>query len=187
MSRRVGALTCLVCARALAACATLPPGIATSAELAARVAVDVCVPYVSDGISFQQARRPLDGGWSQQLPELLTSGPPGPLLRRGSAELSFVPERINPASGAVEARVCIIIVQGTTATDLVAEVERVLPVRPAGQGDDPDTVPARFCLPERAGRGSSVWVLQYPPQNPRAPLDRRVGLSINQSSQGGCS
>ena len=187
MSRRVGAFTCLVCAQALAACATLPPGIADSAALAARVAVDVCVPYVSDGVSFQKARRALDGGWSQRFPELLTSGPPGPVLRRGSAELSFVPERINPASGSQKPRVCIITVQGTTATDLIAEVERALPVRPAGQSDDPDAVPARYCLPQRAGRGSSVWVLQYPPKNPRAPLDRRVGLSINQSFQGGCS
>ncbi len=170
-----------------AACATLPPGIATPADLAVKVATDVCIPYVVQGAAFSEVRRVLDGGWSQELPNLLTSGPPGPVLHRGSAELSIVPERINPASGSGEPRVCIIMVRGSDTEALIAATEPAFRLRAVGPGDDPEIVPARYCLTLPSGQTGAVWVLRYPALNPLRPLERRVGLSVSLSSRGGCA
>ncbi|WP_395651575.1 hypothetical protein [Brevundimonas sp.] len=191
MHRRIRAVA-LALALALAAlsvegCSTLPPGVATPADLAARVATEVCVPYVADDAPFREARRALDGGWNQQWPELITSGPPGPVLHRGSAELSIVPDRINPVSGTAETRACVITVRGSDADAVIAAIELLLALRPMGPGDDPDVVPARYCLVRPSGRSAAVWVLNYPPLRPERPLDRRVGLSVNHSPRGGCA
>ncbi len=186
MARRVSAVALLLAVPA-AACATLPPGIATPADLAVRVATDVCLPYVIEGAPFSEVRRALDGGWSQELPNLLTSGPPGPVLHRGSAELSIVPERLDPVSGSGQRRVCIITVRGSDPDALIAATEPAFRLRSVGPDDDPETVPARYCLMLPSGQGGALWVLSYPALNPARRSDRRVGLSVNHSSRGGCS
>ena len=67
----------------------------TQEGLAAQVLGEVCLPFVADGVDYATVRGRLDFAWGEDFPELLTSGPPGPVFRLGfpmdTAVLSFTP------------------------------------------------------------------------------------------------
>lgn len=104
----------------------------TQEGLAAQVTADVCLPFVADGVDYQTVRGRLDFAWGEDFPELLTSGPPGPVFRQGfivdDAVLSFTPW--DRAENAHAMRDCRIVLKRTTPAAIRAVIEDVMAARP---------------------------------------------------------
>ncbi len=175
MNRTVLRIVRLLLALPVAACATAPSETAPPERVAFQAFAEVCLPIVADGVPFDTVKRRLDAGWSQDWPELLTSGPPGPVMRQrfGPTQgvLGVVPERLNPPFGLPNRAGCQVVVRGDAVPGLTALVAEALTERQAiPQPDRSGFIVAAFCV-RGAMRPVSVWVLDY--------RDGRMGVAVN--------
>ncbi len=123
----------------------------TQEGLAAQVLADVCLPYVADVADYRTVRGRLDFAWGEDLPELLTSGPPGPVFRQGflvdDAILSFTPWPSTPDwRGFPAMRDCRLVLKRSTPDAIRAVVAEVMAARPDfTPGRSMDREIAKYC------------------------------------------
>lgn len=167
----------------VAACATAPADPPSVGALAAQVAAEVCLPYVADGVPFDQVKRRLGASWSQDWPELLTSGPPGPVFRQRlnwstRGVLSFVPDNSNPQWGVPHGSGCSVTIHGAQRAAMIAAVEAATAGRALRRRDDlHGYIVADWCVADGAARGATIWVMDYG--------GGRMGLAVNASGETG--
>jgi len=144
---------------AIAAAASLAAGCTTPTSynfvrrtqegLAAQVTGEVCLPFVADGVDYATVRGRLDFAWGEDLPELLTSGPPGPVFRQGfprdTAVLSFTPGTAR-LPGVQGMRDCRITLKRSTPEAIRAAAAGVMAARPEfTEGRIVDREIAKYC------------------------------------------
>lgn len=122
----------------------------TQEGLAAQVMADVCLPFVADGVDYRTVRGRLDFAWGEDPPELLTSGPPGPVFRQGflvdDAVLSFTPGNATRIPEQRGMRDCRISLKRSTPDAIRAAVAGVMANRPEfTPGRPADREIAKYC------------------------------------------
>ena len=122
----------------------------TQEDLTAQVLTEVCLPFVADGVDYQTVRGRLDFAWGEDFPELLTSGPPGPIFRQGwpmdTAVLAFTPGTATRIPEQRLMRDCRITLKRSTPDAVRAVVAQVMASRPAfTPGRLTDREIAKYC------------------------------------------
>lgn len=182
------ALTGVVVASLLVGCTT-PTSFnferRTQEELAAQVLAEVCLPFVADGADYPTVRGRLDFAWNEDFPELLTSGPAGPVFRQGfprdTAVLSFnsgTRTRLPEWQGM---RDCRINLKRSTPGAIRTVVAEVMATRMAfATGKTVDREIANYCAEPAGGPALRVHVLDL------GASGVMVGASQSRSPQEGC-
>jgi hypothetical protein len=160
----VPALLAAAAAAMLMAGCTTPPSYnfvrRTQEELAAQVLAEVCLPFVADGADYADLRGRLDFAWTEDFPELLTSGPPGPVFRQGwpgdTAVLSFDPGTRTRLPEWQGMRDCRINLKRSTPDAIRAVVTEVMATRPEfSPGRPVDREIVKYCA--RPAGGPALW------------------------------
>ena len=136
----------------------------TQEGLTVQVLGEVCLPFVADGADYAEVRGRLDFAWGEDLPELLTSGPPGPVFRQGfpmdTAVLSFTPGNTTRIPEARGMRDCRITLKRSTPEAINAAVAEVMASRPTfTQGRTVHREIAKYCARSETGLALRVHVI----------------------------
>ncbi|HEY1224153.1 MAG TPA: hypothetical protein VGE54_02900 [Brevundimonas sp.] len=157
----------------------------TQEGLAAQVMAQVCLPFVADGVDYHTVRSRLDFAWGEDPPELLTSGPPGPVFRQGflvdDAVLSFTPGHATRLPEWQGMRDCRLVLKRSTPAAIRAVIEEVMAARPDFTSGRPvQREIAKYCARPEGGPAVRLHVMDA------GTSGVIVGVSQSRSPMDGC-